>query len=202
MCPRWGGIRARNTVMWFWSADTLFWQLSIDHNMDAYYQVKHRLQAPILAWKFDISHWLPCGADGCGRCTVMQLAEFLSFLRYGTLLVCTKNTRGALPSYTHHDEYLSLETYTSRIIVSSFDHRVCFFYWISSGSEAICHFHARAIARRRKAWFPLRICRILFAAKHSWTALCMSRPLFAGSYLQVTCRALSQWKERKICFKW
>ena len=42
-----------------------------------------------------------------------------------------------------------------------------FFKWISSGSEAICHFHARAITRRRKARFPLRMCRISFAAKHS-----------------------------------
>ena len=57
-----------------------------------------------------------------------------------------------------------------------------------SGSEAICHFHARAIARRRKARFPLRMCRILFVAKHSWTVLRMStitmiiicRQLFAG----------------------
>ena len=31
-----------------------------------------------------------------------------------------------------------------------------------------------------KTRFPLRMCRILFAAKHSWTALRMSRPLFAG----------------------
>ena len=46
------------------------------------------------------------------------------------------------------------------------------------------------------------MCRILFAAKHSWTALRMSRPLFVGSYLQVTWWALGQWKERKICFKW
>ena len=50
--------RARDTVMWNLSADTLFWQLSIDHDMDVYYQVKHRLQAPTLARKFDISHWL------------------------------------------------------------------------------------------------------------------------------------------------
>ena len=42
------------------------------------------------------------------------------------------------------------------------------------------------------------MCRILFAAKHSWTALRMSRPLFVGSYLQVTWWALDQWKERKI----
>ena len=32
--------------MWHWSADTLFWQLSIDHNMDVHYQVKHRLYMP------------------------------------------------------------------------------------------------------------------------------------------------------------
>ena len=31
-----------------------------------------------------------------------------------------------------------------------------------------CHFHARAIAKRRKVWFHLRMSRILFAAKHSW----------------------------------
>ena len=41
-------------------------------------------------------------------------------------------------------------------------------------------FHARAIARRRKAYFRLRMSRILFAAKHSGTTLRMSRPLFAG----------------------
>ena len=33
-------------------------QLSIDHYMDGCYQVKHRLQAPTLARKFDILHWL------------------------------------------------------------------------------------------------------------------------------------------------
>ena len=26
-------------VMWYWSADTLFWKLSTDHNMDVEYQV-------------------------------------------------------------------------------------------------------------------------------------------------------------------
>ena len=32
--------------------------------MDVYVQVKHSLQAPTLARKFDISRWFPCGADG------------------------------------------------------------------------------------------------------------------------------------------
>ena len=53
-------------------------------------------------------------------------------------------------------------------------------------SETICHFHARAIARRRKAWFHVRMSGIIFSAKHCWTTLCMSRPFFVGSYLQIT----------------
>ena len=32
-------------VMWYWSADTLFWQLSIDHSMDIQYQ-----KSPCLLW--------------------------------------------------------------------------------------------------------------------------------------------------------
>ena len=32
--------------MWLWSADALFWQLSIDHNMDVYHQVNTGLGLP------------------------------------------------------------------------------------------------------------------------------------------------------------
>ena len=32
--PGWVDTWARDTVRWYWSADTLFWQLSIDHNID------------------------------------------------------------------------------------------------------------------------------------------------------------------------
>ena len=35
--PRWHDIWAPDTVKWYWSADTLFWQLSIDHNIDVQY---------------------------------------------------------------------------------------------------------------------------------------------------------------------
>ena len=45
------------------------------------------------------------------------------------------------------------------------------------GKRSDLPFSARVIARRRKAQFPLRMCRILFEAKHSWTVLRMSRPL-------------------------
>ena len=72
------------------------------------------------------------------------------------------------------------------------------FLGISSGSEAICHFHARAIAKMKKAWFHLRMSRILFAAKQSWMTLGMSRSfniwrqLFAGHVLG--CRPLKRKK--------
>ena len=29
---------ARDMATWYWSADTLFWQVSIDHNMDVQHQ--------------------------------------------------------------------------------------------------------------------------------------------------------------------
>ena len=32
-------IWARDMFMWYWSADVLFWQLSIDHEMDLEYQI-------------------------------------------------------------------------------------------------------------------------------------------------------------------
>ena len=34
--PRWVDTWARDTAKWYWSADTLFWQLSMDHNIDVY----------------------------------------------------------------------------------------------------------------------------------------------------------------------
>ena len=65
----------------------------------------------------------------------------------------------------------------SSIIVLSVNHQVCFLM-------NICHFHARANTTRRKAWFHLYMSRI-FAAKRRWTILCVSRPLFSGSYFQI-----------------
>ena len=56
---QWVDTWARDTVMRYWSAETLFWQLSINQNMD--YNI--RLQAPKLARKCEIKHWYACGAD-------------------------------------------------------------------------------------------------------------------------------------------
>ena len=62
-------------------------------------------------------------------------------------------------------------------------------------------FHVRAIARRRKAWFRLRMSmsRKLFAAKHCWTTLRMSRPLFVGSHL-VGFRPMNRKNDKQGCF--
>ena len=98
---------------------------------------------------------------------------------------------------TDKSRYFAITEFNNCFIIRS----PSLFLVISWGSEAISHFHARAIARR-KACFLLRMSRLLFAAKHSWTTLRMSRPLFVGSYLQVTWWAVGQWKAKKIRNKW
>ena len=52
---------ACDTVGWYWSADTRFWQLSIDHNIDVQSVFSW---APKLARKCESKHWYACGADG------------------------------------------------------------------------------------------------------------------------------------------
>ena len=87
-------------------------------------------------------------------------------------------------------------------IVLSFNHRVCFLMDIFRKPSDFCHFHARVIARRRKAWLPLRMSRKLFATKQSWTTLRMSRPLLSRQFSAAMWWALGQWKERNICNEW
>ena len=59
--PRWVNTWARRTVRWYWSADALFWQLSIDHNIDVQLVFSW---APKLAKKCESKHCFSCGADG------------------------------------------------------------------------------------------------------------------------------------------
>ena len=59
---------------------------------------------------------------------------------------------------------------------------------------AICHFSHKSNPKKEKSVVHLHMSRILFAAKQSWTSLCMSRPLIKGSYnLQVMWWALGQY---------
>ena len=72
------------------------------------------------------------------------------------------------------------------IIFLSFDQQVCFLMNIFGKRSDLPFFHSRVIVRKRKAWFPLRVSRILFAAKHS----CTTFSALADHYLQaLTCRS-------------
>ena len=76
---------ARDTVRWYWSADVLFWQLSIDDNIDVQSAFSW---APKVARKCESKHWYACGADGRaagGRCTVTWLPNFLGWVDLLTL---------------------------------------------------------------------------------------------------------------------
>ena len=67
--------------------------------MDAYYQVKHRLQAPTLGCKCDISHWLPCGADRWADVQSRDYQNFSDFLGMG-LRSCAQKARKELYHHT------------------------------------------------------------------------------------------------------
>ena len=82
--PRWVNTWARGTVRWYWSAGALFWQLSIDHNIDVQLVFPW---APKLARKCESRHWFPCGADGRSYGHVItkfsRMGRLPHFLTYG-----------------------------------------------------------------------------------------------------------------------
>ena len=78
--PRWIGTWARDMVMWYWTADALLWQLSIDHNLDVQYQVAPGYQeGPTLARKCDSSHWYSSGGNGRGTGVDVRSREYQNF---------------------------------------------------------------------------------------------------------------------------
>ena len=93
-----------------------------------------------------------------------------------------------LPKNTaRHEQEYNLTDNSFHLVIRSTS---LFFNEYLRRSETICHFYAGGIARRRKAWFHFRMSGIILSSKHCWTTFCMSRPLFVGSYLQVTWWAL------------
>ena len=76
----WIGTWARDMVMWYWTADALLWQLSIDHNLDVQYQVAPGYQeGPTLARKCDSSHWYSSGGNGRGTGVDVRSREYQNF---------------------------------------------------------------------------------------------------------------------------
>jgi len=78
-------IWARDMVKWYWSADTFFWQLSINHNMDVQYQsYTHDNCATLLFFK----EWgLAYGRTSSHVTTkIFEIDRLPNFLRYGAPL--------------------------------------------------------------------------------------------------------------------
>ena len=77
------------TIWWYWSADTLFWELSIDDNIDVQ---SASSWAPKVARKCESKHRYACGADrrSLSR-SVTRLPNFLGwvdYLSYGASCAC------------------------------------------------------------------------------------------------------------------
>ena len=95
--PQWADTWAHDMVRWYCSGDTLFWQLSIDHNIDVQYVCN--ISFPMLPNELE-SKKLNIGVPVVrtdGRCTVTWLPNFLGcvdLLTHGALLA--RFTRGAL----------------------------------------------------------------------------------------------------------
>ena len=93
--PRWVNTWARGTVWWYWSAGALFWQLSIDHNIDVQLVFPW---APKLARKCESRHWFPCGADGRSYGHVItkfsRMGRLPHFLTYGAPPTHARFARG------------------------------------------------------------------------------------------------------------
>ena len=88
-----------NTVRWYWSADTLFCQLSIDHNIDVQ---SASSWAPRVVRKWESKHWFSCGVEGLpgavGWCIVTWLPNFLGWVdlqSYGAPPMRTLHACGA-----------------------------------------------------------------------------------------------------------
>ena len=82
LSPRYGQVIL---VRWYWSAGTLFWQLSIDHDIDGQSVFSWAPWAPKVARKCENKHWDACGADrrSVGRSVYGQVIT--KFSRMGSL---------------------------------------------------------------------------------------------------------------------
>ena len=81
-----------DTVRWYWSADTLFWQLSIDDNIDVQ---SASSWAPKVARKCEGKHWYACGADGRSVTWLPNFLGWVDYLSNGAPPTRARSTRGA-----------------------------------------------------------------------------------------------------------
>ena len=89
--PWWVDTWARDTVRWYWLADTLFWQLSIDDKIDLQSAFSW---APKVDRKCESKHWYACGAEGQaagGTTAVKLLNRYFCFLCWDFIYQLEKN---------------------------------------------------------------------------------------------------------------
>ena len=122
---QWVDTWPHDTVRWYWSADTLFWQLSIDQNIDAQSVFSWALK---VVRKCESQHWFSCGADSHSggrvviRCTVTWLPNFLRWVdlvSYGASLWPPKHWASVLSTElrrTHGERGHILGSYLTRIL--------------------------------------------------------------------------------------
>ena len=90
--PRWVDNCACGTVRWYWSADTLFWQLSIDDNIDV--QLVFSWAPKLARVSVRVNIGFPV-VQTDGRCTVTWLPNFLGWVDYDISLAMGLRPRAA-----------------------------------------------------------------------------------------------------------
>ena len=137
-------------VRWYWSADTLFWQLSIDDNIDVQSAFSW---APKVARKCESKHWYACGADGRaagGRCTVTWLPNFL-----GWVDLLTHDAPQA--RFTRQSSAMNIDSITpanpQQIVIRGADRKQPKSIFYIQGRKTFCaSFRASLIAGSRRAF--------------------------------------------------
>ena len=127
--PWWVDTWARDTVRWYWSADTLFWQLSIDDNIDVQ---SASSWAPKVARKCESKHWYACGADrrSLGR-SVTWLPNFLEWVDY--LSYGASRARGApLWKFLYNFDFRNTTRAINNKMYSSSRNTIFYTYYIYS----------------------------------------------------------------------
>ena len=126
---------------------------------------KLRLSAKPWIWRFN-NYW-------------MRLSKILWFV--------SRRLRQIIDLWdTDKSRYFAItELNNNFFIVLSFSHRVCFLMDIFRKRSDFCHFHARVIARRRKAWLPLCMSRkIIICSQTKLDHIAHEQTIIVGSFLQ------------------
>ena len=100
---------------------------------------------------------------------------------------------------TDKSRYFAITEFNNYFIIQSLS---LFFLMNILGKRSDLPFSCKSDRKKEKGTVSFMHEKNIICSQTLLEALHMSRPLFVGSYLQVTWWALGQWKERKISFEW